>query len=105
VAYRDRVKSRYLRLVRALGTRLEQVGQWGMAIEIYERALEVDNLTESLYRQLMLCHQQLGEHAEVLRVHRRCRELLSIVLGLAPSERTETVRQASLRADRVRTPV
>lgn len=105
LAYRDRVKSRYLRLVRALGTRLEQVGQWGMAIEIYERALEVDNLTESLYRQLMLCHQQLGEHAEVLRVHRRCRELLSIVLGLAPSERTETVRQASLRADRVRTPV
>lgn len=100
LAYRDRIKSRYLRLVRALGGRFEQLGQWDLAIEIYERALEVDNLTEALYRQLMLCHQQLGEHAEVLRVHRRCRELLSIVLGLAPSERTESVREASVRASR-----
>lgn len=105
LAYRDRVKSRYLRMVWALGTRFEQLGQWHLSIEIYERALEVDNLIESLYRQLMLCHQQLGEHAEVLRVYRRCRELLSIVLGLAPSERTETIRQASLRADRGRTTV
>ena len=102
LAYRDRIKSRYLRLVRTLGTWLEQMGQWGLAIEIYERGLEVDNLTESLYRQLMLCHQQQGEHAEALRVYRRCRDLLSIVLGLAPSERTETVREASLRADRGR---
>lgn len=104
LAYRDRIKSRYLRLVRALGSRLEHLGQWGLAIEIYERALEVDNLTEVLYRQLMLCHQQLGEHAEVLRVYRRCRELLSIVLGLVPSERTESVREASVLASRGRTP-
>lgn len=94
--YRDRLQSRYQRLVNALGTRLEQTGQWAAAADIYVRGLEMDNLSESFYQHLMLCYQQMGEHAEALRVYRRCRELLSIVLGIAPSAKTERIRLVSL---------
>lgn len=98
--YRDRLRNRFHRLIRNVGARLEQADRWEAAIEVYERGLEIDNLSESFYEHLMLCHQQLGEHAEVLRVYRRCRELLSIVLGVPPSERTEAIRKASSLASR-----
>lgn len=92
---RERLRNRFHRLVCALGDRLEQTQRWQEAIKVYERGVEVDNLAEILYQRLMFCYQQLGEHAEALRVFRRCRELLSIVLNVAPSPRTEQLRQLS----------
>jgi LuxR family maltose regulon positive regulatory protein len=92
VGYRDRLRSRFQRLVRTLGERFEKAGHWLAAAEVYERGIEVDNLAESLYQRLMICHQQRGEHAEAARVYRRCRELLSIVVGIAPSATTDAIR-------------
>ncbi len=60
------------------------------------RALELDNLAEGLYRRLMVSYRELGEMAEALKVYRRCRDMLSIVLGLSPSAETEAIR-SSLR--------
>ena len=93
--YRERLRNRFHRLVCTFGERLEQMQRWDDAIDVYERGVEVDNLAELLYQRLMFCYQQLGEHAEALRVYRRCRELLSIVLNVAPSARTEQLRQVS----------
>jgi DNA-binding SARP family transcriptional activator len=39
----------------------------------------------------MECHLARGEQAQALNAYRRCRELLSIVLGLKPSARTEAL--------------
>jgi DNA-binding SARP family transcriptional activator len=33
----------------------------------------------------MICQRELGQPAAALQAYRRCRELLSVVLGLAPS--------------------
>ena len=60
---------------------------------LYERTLEVDNLAEALYRRLMVCLREEGNPAGALTTYRRCRELLSIVLGRTPSPETEAVRQ------------
>ena len=46
-----------------------------------------------LYRRLMVCLREEGDSAGALTTYRRCRELLSIVLGRAPSPETEAVRQ------------
>ena len=62
------------------------------AAALYSRALELDNLAESLYRRLMTCYRELGEVAEALQVYRRCRDMLSIVLSASPSIETEAVR-------------
>jgi DNA-binding SARP family transcriptional activator len=42
----------------------------------------------------MICHRELGQPAAALQAYRRCRELLSVVLGLAPSAETEAVRRS-----------
>lgn len=96
--YRDRLRNRFHRLVLQLGRRLESMNAWEAATSIYEHGLEVDNLSEQLYQQLMICHLNRGEHAEAMLVYRRCRELLSIVLGVAPSERTEQLHRAAMAA-------
>jgi ATP/maltotriose-dependent transcriptional regulator MalT/DNA-binding SARP family transcriptional activator len=94
MALRDRLRSKLVRAVLALGHALEADARWQDAIALYSRALELDNLAEDLYRSLMVCYRELGRPAEGLRVYRRCRELLSVVLALPPSPETEAVRQS-----------
>jgi two-component SAPR family response regulator len=91
VAARDRLAAKFLRAVAALGACLEQSKQWEEAVALYSRALELDNLSEGLYRRLMVSYRELGETAEALKVYRRCRDMLSIVLGLSPSAETEAI--------------
>ncbi len=90
---RDRLQARLVRAVLAAGDALERQGEWSRARALYERALDVDNLAEAIYRRLMVCLREAGDAAGALTTYRRCRELLSIVLGRAPSPETEAVRQ------------
>jgi DNA-binding response OmpR family regulator len=96
VAARDRLRAKFVRAVSLLGDGLEQECEWRQAAALYSRALELDNLAEGLYRRLMVCYRELGELAEAMQVYRRCRDMLSIVLGATPSPDTEAVR-ATLR--------
>lgn len=90
---RDRWQARLVREVLAAGDRLERAGDWQAARAIYERTLEVDNLAEAVYRRLMICQREAGDAAGALVTYRRCRELLSIVLGRVPAAETEAIRQ------------
>lgn len=91
VSLRERLRSRYLRHIVSVGTRWQQLGRWDLAIESYRRGLEVDDLAEPLYQNLMQCHYQLDQRSEALSVYRRCRFILSVVLGIAPSSVTESI--------------
>ena len=91
LALRDRLRARFIRSVDALGQRLERTGRAEDAIAVYRAGLEHDNLAEELYQRLIACHLACGEPAQALNTYRRCRELLSIVLGLKPSARTEAL--------------
>ncbi|HWP88236.1 MAG TPA: bacterial transcriptional activator domain-containing protein, partial [Burkholderiales bacterium] len=55
------------------------------------RATELDLLTEVFHRNLMVCYRELGRNAEAIDVYRRCRQNLSVILGIAPSAETEAV--------------
>ena len=92
VAFRDRLRAKFGRAVMILAACLEQHHEWDQAAALYSRALELDNLAESLYRRLMICYRELGETAEALRVYRRCRDLLSVVFSITPSAETEAIR-------------
>lgn len=93
ISLRERLRSRYLRHVISAGARWQQLGRWDHAIECYRKGLEVDDLAEQLYQNLMLCHRQLGQRSEALSVYRRCRFVLSVVLGITPSPATESLHQ------------
>lgn len=98
ISLRERLRSRYLRYVVGVGARWQQLGQWERAVECYRTGLEVDELAEQLYQDLMRCHQQLGQRSEALSVYRRCRFVLSVALGITPNAQTESIYQR-LRAD------
>jgi DNA-binding SARP family transcriptional activator len=90
---RDAVRARFMRTLTRLGERLEREGVWASAIDVYRRGLEADNLAEPLYRGLMRALVVTGDRAEALNAYRRCRELLSIVLGVKPSAETERLHR------------
>jgi DNA-binding SARP family transcriptional activator len=91
LAARERWQNRFRRSLADAGRYWEQRGEWPRAIALYERALDEDSLAEELYRRLMHCHLERGEPAEAARVYRRCREMLSIQLGIPPSAETEAL--------------
>ena len=94
---RDALRARFLRALVRLGEELERTADWTAAIDIYRRGLEADNLAESLYRGLMRSLAASGAKAEAISAFRRCRELLSIVLGVKPAEETERLYQEIAR--------
>jgi len=90
---RDLLRARFVRTLLRLAEKLEDARDWATAVDLYRRGLEADNLAEPLYRGLMRALAAKGDHAEALNAFRRCRELLSIVLGAKPSGETERLHQ------------
>jgi LuxR family maltose regulon positive regulatory protein len=90
---RDALRARFVRSLMRLGEQLEQRRDWVTAIDVYRRGLEADNLAESFYRGLMRALAATGDQAEALNAFRRCRELLSIVLGVKPAAETERLHR------------
>ncbi len=86
---REVLRARFVRTLMRLGEALEREREWVAAIDLYRRGIEADNLAESLYRGLMRSLAATGDQAEAINAYRRCRELLSIVLGVAPAADTE----------------
>jgi DNA-binding SARP family transcriptional activator len=90
-AFRDRLRAKFHRLILTVGKQLEAQALWSRAVDVYRQSLEIDNTQEEGYRRLMLCLREQGETAEAMGVYRRCRDLLSIVLGVSPSPETTAV--------------
>ena len=94
---RERLRTRIVRLVEAVALAEEDAGHWEQAIAVYSKGLEADDLVENFYQGLMRCYRSLGRHAEAMNVFRRLRQLLSVVLGIAPSESTQAMARALQR--------
>jgi LuxR family transcriptional regulator, maltose regulon positive regulatory protein len=97
---RQELRDRLLRAFRDAARECECARRWEDAMNLYRSGIELDSLNEGLYRSLMLCHQQLGDHSEALQVYRRCRELLMRFLGIPPNAKTQAVYH-SVRAGAV----
>jgi ATP/maltotriose-dependent transcriptional regulator MalT/DNA-binding SARP family transcriptional activator len=95
---RERLRSRFVRLAARAAHHHEHAGALARAAEICAAALEVEPLAEELYRRLMACLAAQGRHAEALDAYRRCRQMLSVVLGIAPSRETDAVHASIARA-------
>jgi DNA-binding SARP family transcriptional activator len=85
---RERLHQRFLRRARDRGGAMERAGDLEQALTLYEAGLSQDPLAEDLYQGAIRCHLAAGRAADALRAYRRCREQLSIVLGVAPPTTT-----------------
>jgi DNA-binding SARP family transcriptional activator len=99
---RDALRARFVRALMRLGESLERSNDFATAIDLYRRGLEADNLAEPFYRGLMRSLAASGDRVEALNAFRRCRELFSVVLGLAPSAETERLHRRIVDEQAVR---
>src|SRR5262249_51856757 len=91
LAFHEKLATRMIQLAETVGKAMEQRGDMDSAIELYHRTLALDNVSEPIYRRLIACLKERGEVDEALKVYRRCRELLSDVLGIQPSQETQAL--------------
>jgi two-component SAPR family response regulator len=52
--------------IRDAARECEHARRWEDAAALYQSGIELDSLNEGMYRGLMLCRQQLGDHSEAL---------------------------------------
>ncbi len=64
-----------------------------------EQQLEIDDLRESSYRQLMEILALEGQREEALAMYERCRVLLAEELGMAPTKRTTEMYEKIIAGD------
>jgi two-component SAPR family response regulator len=88
---RQESRDRMLCAIRDAARKCERARRWEDAANLYRSGIELDSLNEGLYRGLMLCHQELGDHSEALQIYGRCRELLTRFLGIPPNAKTQAL--------------
>lgn len=96
ISQRERLRSKFLRHLVDIARHWESIGRQEAAIRCYRKGLEIDDLAEVFYQQLMICCQHLGRRSEALAVYQRCRKTLAMVLSIAPSPATEAIRRCLL---------
>jgi len=94
---RERLRGKFVRLVEVVALEEENSGRWEQALHAYLRGLEADDLVEPFYQGLMRCYRALGRHAEAMSTYRKLRHLLSVVLGISPSETSQALAAALQR--------
>lgn len=91
IPLREKLKSRIMRVIGRLCDYYEKSKKHEEAIEVCQRALEIDHLHEGFYRRLMLSYLRLGRHADAMLTFRKCRKILLAELGVEPSSETDAV--------------
>lgn len=86
---REHLGGRIQRYALRLGEHWESLGDWRRANSLYQRAVELDPVAEAVYRRQMICLEAQGLRAEAIEVYRRCRQMLSVSLGVAPTAETD----------------
>ena len=96
VSLEERLRSRFVHAMLALGSFWEQQGLPAKAVVCYQRGIEVDGLIETFYQHLMRCLDNTGRQPEAIACYRQCKQVLGVALGLQPTDKTQQIYQAIL---------
>ena len=97
LVHRERLASKYRRVVRAVVVQARAGQDLALARRTLERALELDPLDEDLLRELLQLLADSGEHGAALARYERWRALCAKSLGVEPAASTQALA-ALLRA-------
>lgn len=97
---REELAGRRLQALLDLGRAYLAQENWPRAEEAFLRALDIDDLREETYRDLMECYIRRGEPARAVQAYRRCRRRLARELRISPSEETEALYREITRRSR-----
>jgi DNA-binding SARP family transcriptional activator len=90
---RERLRSKFKQAVVRCGRALIRQGRHDDALACYRQGLEIDDLDEDFYQGVMACALALQRPAEGLAAYQRLKRMLSILMGVAPSERSEALHR------------
>ncbi|MDH5752107.1 MAG: AAA family ATPase [Deltaproteobacteria bacterium] len=99
---RDRLHRMLLQTLEKLGKWLQDHEDFEKALSMYQQVLEVDELNEEIYYNLMVCHQKRGRPAEAIGAYHQCHRMLQTGLGIKPSENLENLYTALLQEQQSR---
>ena len=91
LSLRERLRSKYMGAVSRLGSYRMEMGELEKSVEVFQRALEIDDLSEGFYQNLMVSYVKLGRKAEAAGTYNRCKTILWNKLGLTPSQKTDEI--------------
>ena len=95
LSLRKKLQKKYITHVIVLGSLWRQKGYHDKAIASFLQGLEVDELAEQLYQNLMECYLAADLRGEAVATYQRCKKNLAFH-GIAPSPKTtELYRKAS----------
>lgn len=86
---RERLHSKFMRIIRLLIQYYrDSGGHCQSVITLYEKARELDPLSESYCRGLMRCYSARGNRSEALALFERCQQIMNQTFGIQPSNKT-----------------
>jgi DNA-binding SARP family transcriptional activator len=85
---RERLQTRLLRMIRQLIGFYSNRGHCKKVIALYEKAQELDPLSEEYYRGLMQCYASSGNNGKALAIYDNCRNILNATFAIQPSQKT-----------------
>jgi len=91
VSLQEQLRNKFLRYMGDLGRYREDKQQWDIAIQYYQRGLEVDALAEGFCRRLMLCYREIGRRAEAIEAYESCKKTLQALQKTEPSPETTAI--------------
>ncbi|HYA87785.1 MAG TPA: BTAD domain-containing putative transcriptional regulator [Nitrospirota bacterium] len=102
ISFKERLRNKFLSIVAMLGDYWNQQSSnpkaaVNKAIECYQRGIEIDDVAEDFYQNLMLCYGKLGRKVEAAKVYKRCRDTLASSFGVEPSKETHAIYQSILK--------
>lgn len=94
---RERMRHRFTRAISEIQRHWQRIGHHALAGEILERALEIEPVSEGLYRDLMSCHAAQNRIADAAETYRRCEKILRANFGTSPSAETTALHERLTR--------
>ena len=80
-------------------------GDQALAVQYARRYLEIDNVAESVHRELIVLYTQLGERELALRQYEECVRVLEKELGVDPLPETRAAYALALQNDHTAAPI
>lgn len=96
VAARERLRGRFIDALSGCGAALETANDATNAIRCYLRGVEADPVVEIFHQGLMRCYDRTGRRTEAISAYRRMKQVLSVVLGVPPSEASQRLYRTLL---------
>jgi DNA-binding SARP family transcriptional activator len=94
---RQHLQNAFVRATLALASALAQhQSQTEEVTRLLETAISCEPLAEQIYAKLIQHYATQGRKAEALHTYRRCRQALSVIVGLVPSRETDTLKEQLL---------